>query len=209
MSARTARGLAPVPTGNTFDKYGSRNPVVRRLMVGFESSLDDLFARAEPGSLLDVGCGEGVLTLRWAEAMGERPVVGLDLEDPKLKAEWGRRLRPNLRFVSGQGEQLPFAEHEFDLVAAIETLEHVVHPERTLAEMRRVTRRHLLVSVPREPLWRALNLARGAYIAQLGNTPGHVNHWSRGGFGRLLSRYGDVVELRTPFPWTMALVRIH
>jgi hypothetical protein len=75
--------------------------------------------------------------------------------------------------------------------------------------MRRVTRRHLLVSVPREPLWRALNLARGAYIAQLGNTPGHVNHWSRGGFGRLLSRYGDVVELRTPFPWTMALVRIH
>jgi 2-polyprenyl-3-methyl-5-hydroxy-6-metoxy-1,4-benzoquinol methylase len=176
-------------------------------MAGFASSLDELLARAQPGSLLDVGCGEGVLTLRWAQTLGERPVVGLDLEDPKLEAEWSRRARPNLRFVSGQGEQLPFADHEFDLVSAVETLEHVAQPERTLAEMRRVAERHLLVSVPREPLWRALNLVRGAYIPQLGNTPGHVNHWSRAGFVRLLSAYGDVTELRTPFPWTMALVR--
>jgi hypothetical protein len=73
--------------------------------------------------------------------------------------------------------------------------------------MRRVARRHLLVSVPREPLWRALNLARGAYVADLGNTPGHVNHWSRRAFERLLAGYGKV-EIRTPFPWTMALVRI-
>jgi hypothetical protein len=74
--------------------------------------------------------------------------------------------------------------------------------------MRRVARRHLLVSVPREPLWRGLNLARGAYVRELGNTPGHVNHWSKPGLARLLSKYGDVVEVRTPFPWTMALVRI-
>jgi 2-polyprenyl-3-methyl-5-hydroxy-6-metoxy-1,4-benzoquinol methylase len=206
MSARPARGL-PVPTGNTFDKYGSSNPVVRRLMAGFGAALDELFALAQPDSLLDVGCGEGVLTVKWAEALGHRPTVGLDIGDPKLEAEWHLRSRPNLRFVSGRGEQLPFAEGEFDLVAATETLEHVADPERTLAEMRRVARSHLLVSVPREPLWRALNLARGAYVARLGNTPGHVNHWSRGAFVRLLSGYGQVVELRTPFPWTMALVR--
>jgi 2-polyprenyl-3-methyl-5-hydroxy-6-metoxy-1,4-benzoquinol methylase len=148
-----------------------------------------------------------VLTLKWAEALVDRPVVGLDLEDPQLEAEWQARARTNLRFLAGDGERLPFADAEFDLVAAIETLEHVASPQRTLSEMRRVAARHLLVSVPREPLWRALNLARGAYLAQLGNTPGHVNHWSREGFVRLLSGYGEVVELRTPFPWTMALVR--
>ena len=81
-------------------------------------------------------------------------------------------------------------------------------PEQTLAEMARVTREHLLVSVPREPLWRALNLARGAYVRDLGNTPGHVNHWSRRSFLRLLSRHGEVVEARSPFPWTMVLVRL-
>jgi hypothetical protein len=71
-----------------------------------------------------------------------------------------------------------------------------------------VARRHLLVSVPREPLWRVLNVARGAYLRELGNTPGHVNHWSRHGFVRLLERHGEVVEARSPFPWTMVLVRL-
>ena len=68
--------------------------------------------------------------------------------------------------------------------------------------------RFLLVSVPREPLWRALNMARGAYLKDLGNTPGHLNHWSKRGFVQLLSRYGNVVEARSPFPWTMLLVRL-
>jgi hypothetical protein len=74
--------------------------------------------------------------------------------------------------------------------------------------MARVARRHLLVSVPREPLWRALNLLRGAYVRELGNTPGHLNHWSRRGFVELLARHGEVIEARTPFPWTMVLVRV-
>jgi ubiquinone/menaquinone biosynthesis C-methylase UbiE len=208
MSADPAPVIAPVPTGNTFDKYGSRNPMVRRLMTGFERSLDTLFQRAQADSVLDVGCGEGVLTLDWAKVLGDRPVVGLDLADPKLEAEWQRRSRPNLSFVVGRGEELPFGDGEFDLVAAIETLEHVENPELTLAEMRRVARRHVLVSVPREPLWRALNLARGAYVSDLGNTPGHINHWSKPALARLLASYGEVTEVRTPFPWTMALVRV-
>jgi hypothetical protein len=87
-------------------------------------------------------------------------------------------------------------------------LEHVPAPEATLAEMARVARRHLLVSVPREPLWRGLNVARGAYIRDLGNTPGHVNHWSKRSFTALLSRYGTVEQVRSPFPWTMLLVRV-
>jgi 2-polyprenyl-3-methyl-5-hydroxy-6-metoxy-1,4-benzoquinol methylase len=208
MSPDQAPALVSVPTGNTFDKYGSQNPVVRRLMTGFEQAMADLLERASPESVLDVGCGEGVLTHRWAAQLGERPVVGVDLPDPKLQAEWQTRRRPNLQFLQARAHELPFESREFDLVAAIEALEHIPQAERALSEMTRVARRHLLVSVPREPLWRALNVARGAYLRDLGNTPGHVNHWSRRGLQRLLARYGEVVELRTPFPWTMALVRI-
>jgi len=207
MSSAPAVGTA-VPTGNTFDKYGSSNPFVRRLMDGFEAALDDLFARATPGSVLDVGCGEGVLTVRWAERLRGGRVIGIDLPDPKLQSEWATRQRANLEFRAMRVEQLPFADHEFDLAAAIEVLEHVPDPELALAEMTRVTRGHLLVSVPREPLWRAMNVARGAYLHDLGNTPGHVNHWSKRAFVRLLGRYGRVVELRSPFPWTMLLVRV-
>jgi hypothetical protein len=35
-----------------------------------------------------------------------------------------------------------------------------------------------------------------------------VNHWSKRSFASLLSRHGEVVEARSPFPWTMLLVRV-
>ena len=197
-----------VPTGNTFDKYGSSNPVVRRLMSGFHAALDELWERAAPESVLDVGCGEGVLTAQWADRLGHSRIVGIDLDDPKLRAEWERRTRPNLEFCVEEATSLSFADDEFDLATAIEVLEHVPEPEATIAEMARVAHRWLLVSVPREPLWRGLNMARGAYWRSLGNTPGHVNHWSKRDFVSLLSRHGTVEEARSPFPWTMLLVRV-
>ena len=206
MSPATAE--AAVPTGNTFDKYGSTNPLVRRMMAGFHRALDELFALAAPRSILDVGCGEGVLTCEWADRLDGGRVVGIDLDDPKLKAEWDDRRRANLEYRAEEATSLSFADDEFDMAAAIEVLEHVPEPDATLAEMARVAQRHLLVSVPREPLWRALNMARGAYWRSLGNTPGHLNHWSRVGFVSLLSRHGTVEEVRTPLPWTMALVRV-
>ena len=195
-------------TGNTYDKYGSTNPVVRRLMSGFERTLDELFAQADPASLLDVGCGEGVLTHKWATRLGDRRVVGIDLDDPQLHAEWEKRSAPNLEYKVMKAENLPFADGEFDVATAIEVLEHVPEPEATLAEMSRVACGWMIVSVPREPLWRGLNMARGAYWGSLGNTPGHVNHWSKRSFVSLLSRHGTVEEARSPFPWTMLLVTV-
>ncbi len=197
-----------VVTGNTYDKYGSSNPLVRRLVDGFERSLDGLLDRAAPASLLDVGCGEGVLVHRWALRLPEARLVGIDLEEPSIQAGWAERPAPNLSYKVMRAENLPFADGEFDLASAIEVLEHVPDPEHTLAEMARCAQRHLLVSVPREPLWRALNMARGAYWTALGNTPGHLNHWSKRSFTRLLGRYGEVAEVRSPFPWTMLLVRL-
>ena len=195
-------------TGNTYDKYGSTNPVVRRLMAGFEGTLEELFRKADPQSLLDIGCGEAVLTHEWALKLAPKRVVGLDLEDPAIQAEWEKRRAPNLEYRVMKAENLPFADDEFDMACAIEVLEHVPDPEHTVAEMARVAKRWLLVSVPREPLWRGLNMARGAYWKDLGNTPGHLNHWSKRSFVQLLSRHGKVVEARSPFPWTMLLVRL-
>jgi 2-polyprenyl-3-methyl-5-hydroxy-6-metoxy-1,4-benzoquinol methylase len=209
-----------VVTGNTYDKYGSSNPVVRRLMASFERDLGELFEQATPASVLDVGCGEGVLVHQWAQRLAARDpaaparVVGIDLEEESIQAGWAERQAPNLEYrvmqaaTSSPEGDLPFADDEFDLASAIEVLEHVPDPEHTLAEMARCAERHLLVSVPHEPLWRMLNMARGAYWSQLGNTPGHINHWSRRSFKALLARHGEVVEVRSPFPWTMLLVRL-
>jgi 2-polyprenyl-3-methyl-5-hydroxy-6-metoxy-1,4-benzoquinol methylase len=197
-----------VVTGNTYDKYGSSNPVVRHLVGAFERSLEELLDRAEPASLLDVGCGEGALVQRFARRLGSRRVVGVDLQEDSLQAGWSRHEAPNLEYRTLDGGELPFAAGEFDMVSAIEVLEHVPDPQLTLHEMSRCAQRHLLVSAPREPLWRTLNVARGAYWSQLGNTPGHVNHWSRRSFIQLLRGHGEIAEVRSPFPWTMLLVRL-
>ncbi len=209
MSAGVTVSKDGTVTGNTYDKYGSDNPLVRWMMAGFERSLDELLQRAGPRSLLDVGCGEGVLVHRWAQRLGaESRIVGIDLEEDSIQAGWSQRQAPNLEYQVMRAENLPFAANEFELASAIEVLEHVPDPEHTLAEMARCAERNLLVSVPREPLWRMLNMARGAYWSALGNTPGHLNHWSRRTFTSLLSRYGTVVEVRSPFPWTMLLVQL-
>jgi 2-polyprenyl-3-methyl-5-hydroxy-6-metoxy-1,4-benzoquinol methylase len=210
---RTGPGPPAVPTGNTFDKYGSANPVVRRLMAGFVRDADALVAlaggRAGIESLLDVGCGEGVLTERWAGRLDPAPVVGVDLEDPSLRGFWEQRTgRANLHFEAMGAEALQFGDGSFELVAATEVLEHLPDPVAAIEQMARVASRWLLVSVPREPLWRALNFARGAYVGALGNTPGHVNHWMPASFTRLLAAHGEIVAARAPLPWTMLLVRV-
>lgn len=46
-------------------------------------------------------------------------------------------------------------------------------------------------------------MARGRYLSSLGNTPGHIQHWSARRFAGLVGSELDILSVRTPFPWTM------
>jgi ubiquinone/menaquinone biosynthesis C-methylase UbiE len=201
-------GAHPDPyPGNAYDKYGSANPVVRAMMRGFFGAFDELVDHAAPAELLDVGCGEGVVTVRTAErlAPGTR-VVGMDRDVPELRAVWPQR--PDVTFTTGDARALDFADDEFDMVSLVEMLQLVDDAQRALAEAARVARRWVLVTTPREPLWRVLNVARGAYVRHGGNTPGHLHHWSRRGIVSLLGGIGRVELVRSPAPWVLTLVRV-
>jgi len=197
--------LAP-HVGNAYDKYASRNPLAAALTGRFLVALEELLAGAAPRSLLDVGCGEGVLAQRWARRWPELEILAVDREP--LSAEWQRRSEPNLRFDVADACALPFADGEFEIVCGIELLEQVPDAALALSELVRVARRAVLVSVPREPLWRVLNVLRGAYLGWLGNPPGHVNHFSQRAFVSLAAEHGRVLELRAPLPWTIVLIEI-
>lgn len=193
--------------GNVYDKYRTRNPVARRLMAGFERSMFDLLATTRPvEAVLEVGCGEGEVTAQLARFFPGARVVGCDLST-RIVAE-ARKRHPDLHFEEQSIYDAGDHHRGFDLVVACEVLEHLEDPERALKAIARASRRHLFVSVPREPLWRFLNLARGRYWTELGNTPGHLQHWSSGAFLRLLATQTDVRATRTPTPWTQALCQV-
>jgi 2-polyprenyl-3-methyl-5-hydroxy-6-metoxy-1,4-benzoquinol methylase len=196
------------PAGNTYDKYGTKNPVARFLVGRFLAVVEQAVSELRPRSLLDIGCGEGIVTERLARAVPAAEVVGLDVADPGLVAEWARRRGVNVDFRAGSAYALPFGDDAFDVVCALEVLEHLERPDDALAEMRRVAARAVVASVPREPVWRVANVLSGRYVGALGNTPGHVNHWSKGAFRRFAASSGEVAAVRTPFPWTVVTVAL-
>jgi 2-polyprenyl-3-methyl-5-hydroxy-6-metoxy-1,4-benzoquinol methylase len=102
-----------------------------------------------------------------------------------------------------------YQDNEFDLVVCTEVLEHLPDPVAGLHELTRISRKFILVSVPQEPVWRFLNLCRGKYIRDFGNTPGHLNHWSPKSFTAFLEEQ-SVYSIQSrvfPFPWQMVLLQ--
>lgn len=190
------------PAGNYYDKFGSQNRIVRHLMAGFMSSFEELISQTKARTALEIGCGEGHM-LAAMTAHGIQPLHGFDLDEGVVRQ--ARLLCPNAHITLADGHQLAYPDNAFDLVIACEVLEHVWQPARVLAEAARVSRRYALFSVPREPIWRILNMARGKYWRNLGNTPGHIQHWSTRRFAQLLNQHFEVLAIRQPLPWTMAL----
>ena len=196
---------AAVPTGNAYDKYGSANPVERRVMANFFRTLEGALPATAPGRILEVGAGEGevvgrVIHDRWPAV----PMTVLDLPDERLAGHWRER---GLSGVFGSATQLPLPDRCADLVLAIEVLEHVDDPAGALREIARVAAGDVVLSVPREPIWRVLNMARGKYWGDLGNTPGHIQHWSTKAFTSLVSQHLEVTGTWQPLPWTLVRAR--
>jgi ubiquinone/menaquinone biosynthesis C-methylase UbiE len=194
-----------VPTGNTYDKYASTNPIERRLMAAFLARLQRSLPSLAPSRILEVGVGEGEVAGRIAERYPAALVAGIDLPDPTLADQWASRSLPA---AFGHVTALPFPDRCFDLVLAIEVLEHVARPEAAVREIVRVATGDVVLSVPREPLWRLANVARGKYLSAYGNTPGHIQHWSRRAFVGLVARHLDVTAVHSPTPWTMVAARV-
>lgn len=188
--------------GNKY-KYESSNIIVRLLMRGYLSAFDGQTAGVQAARVLEVGCGEGYITYRLADRYGSALTHGLDISLDLVRQASVRC--SGVGFTCASAYDIPFRDNSFDLVVCVEALEHMDSPRTALREIRRVCSRFALFSVPREPIWRVLNMARGAYVRDWGNTPGHVQHWSVRRFAAFIEEHFRILRLVTPFPWTMAL----
>jgi len=195
-----------VVIGNTYDKYGSKNPIVQLIMNGFDSALNSLVERVNPKTIHEVGCGEGYWIFKWR-------LHGIEARGTDFSSDVIAIAQANAEnfgvsksaFQARSIYELQANPDAADLVVCCEVLEHLEDPLRAFQALHRIVTHYLIISVPREPLWRLLNIARGKYLMQLGNTPGHLQHWSKRGFVELVGHYFDILEIRQPLPWTMLL----
>lgn len=197
-----------VVVGNTYNKYASKNPIARWLVNGFSSSLSALVQRAQPQDIHEIGCGEGYWTLGWRrqgiDARGSdfsEKVIALAQDNAR-----SRGVAPSI-FTQRSIYEIQADEDGADLIVCCEVLEHLEDPRSGLAALQRVAGNKIILSVPREPIWCAMNIARGKYWSTFGNTPGHIQHWSSNGFIRLVGDYFEILEIRKPLPWTMLLCK--
>jgi 2-polyprenyl-3-methyl-5-hydroxy-6-metoxy-1,4-benzoquinol methylase len=185
------------------NKYTRTNVVTRRLLGGFFSALGEAVATTDGvASALEVGCGEGVSTEK-IRAMLKPGVVFHASDINRQRLEAARQRNPGVPIAEESIYGLSRPDRSYDLVFALEVLEHLEDPAAALREVCRVSRRWVITSVPREPVWRMLNLARLRYVGGLGNTPGHLQHWSQAAFTDFVSKQLTVRKRLAPFPWTM------
>jgi SAM-dependent methyltransferase len=194
--------------GNVYDKYASSNPIERYLVNGFLRQFGTMVELSGAAEAHEVGCGEGELARVMARE-GLR-VRGSDAFAEVVDEARARAAAEGLEieFTAKPVQALDPAVDAAELVVCCEVLEHLEDAEAALDTLAGLARPWLIASVPREPLWRGLNMARGKYLGSRGNTPGHVNHWSKRGFERFLETRFEVEMLRSPTPWTMALCRV-
>ncbi len=187
-------------------KYTKTNFVSRRLIDGFYRTIEAMVRPLGIQSALEVGCGEGFSTMRLRQILPGAHLEASDVED-RLIAQ-AKRNNPAVEVARESIYDLNRTSKSVDLVIALEVLEHLEDPHRGLGELCRVSRRWMVASVPREPLWRGMNLLRLKYVVSLGNTPGHLQHWSPRGFARFIGGHARVRQVRTPLPWTVVLAEV-
>ena len=109
------------------------------------------------GPILDIGCDGGTLLEHIAARAQSPRVVGIDLSDEAVA--YARDKRPDFHVLVGDAERLPFRDASFDAIFASEVLEHIQHPEKLFAEVKRCLKAggYGLVAVPTEtPLFKFL-----------------------------------------------------
>jgi len=157
--------------------------------------------------VLDVGCGNGMHGIHVAGRGAT--VAGLDYDPRQLQA--GRALIAErgviaVSFVLGSAEEtLPFKAGQFDLVLALDVIEHLDRRDAALREIHRVLKRHglLLVAAPkRDTSWKKRQQKAGLFYY---SDPDHRIEYTETGLRQELERNGLTVQQVLPVvldtPW--------
>ena len=198
---------APQPAGNYYDKYRTANPIARHLMQGFLGAFDALAARVPVSAALEIGCGEGELSIRLAQR-------GFRVRGCDISAEIVEEARRRAQQAGVAGDVLAAADRVDQRArrgrAVRGLLRSARAPRRSRARRRHAGRTGAALAAGQRAARTAV--ARAQYGAR--QIPGRPRQYTGPpqpleprGFLALLARRFEIVEMRSPLPWTMALCK--
>ncbi len=188
-----------------FEKHTNQNPISRFFLDNFTKVLIETIKPLKPQSILDVGAGEGFTLEKLRQNKIGKKLEGIEYMDEAI--ELGKKTNPQVKIKKGDIYKLPYKDNAFELLICTEVLEHLEDPKLAVAEMKRVTSKYLILSVPNEPLFTVQRFLRGKNIMKLGDHPEHIQHWNSNSFKEFIADQLTVKEVKTPLPWTMVTAK--
>lgn len=134
----------PTPTAVSAH-YAFLAPIYDRIWARYlEATLSrtiTMMALQGTESILDVGCGTGELERRIVHIHPQQSIIGLDLTQAMLaRARAKLSAYPQLQFIEGDSQQLPFPDASFEIVVSCSALHYMRDPQRVIRECARVLR---------------------------------------------------------------------
>jgi 2-polyprenyl-3-methyl-5-hydroxy-6-metoxy-1,4-benzoquinol methylase len=165
--------------------------------------------RLGPGTVIDIGCGRGVLL----DALRRRgwTVLGTELSDEA--AEYARDVL-GIPMKIGEFHQLDLPPASADMIIMWQTFEHMREPNAVLKRVHEVLRPGgmAIVSVPNRESWQAR--LTGPHWHHL-DVPHHLHHYGESTVRRMLERHGFRVQRaehfnseQNPFGWLQSLLNM-
>jgi methionine biosynthesis protein MetW len=148
-----------------------------------------------PRKILDIGCGDGRLARAIRANCPDVVIHGCDLSTVALARSEGLDRQYSIDLNC---EVLPEPDECFDLVIASEVIEHLIQPDRVLAELTRVCRQggHVLLTVPNFAFWRFRVQALRGHVPSVTADDRHLHSFSASLLDQLVGKAGlEVVRL--------------
>jgi 2-polyprenyl-3-methyl-5-hydroxy-6-metoxy-1,4-benzoquinol methylase len=180
-------------------KAPSKNPLMKLLIDMFYreilNQISRCYSRNEHFKLLDIGCGVGLVSKIISQNFSNATISGFDVSEDAVKS--AKLLLPSADIKAGDIYDSPFNDKLFDMIICAEVLEHLNEPEFIIDYIARVCKKYAIISIPNNWKFRAVNVIRFKFLPQKGNTPGHVNEWTKQEISTLLSRHFRIIYITT------------
>ena len=186
-------------------KYETANPVKALMVRNFRRSFLRAISICDPKTILEAGCGEGMMTKHVVRAFPGVLLSSFDINSSLV--EQALVAAPSVNVFNASVLNIPLENNSYELIICSEVLEHLQDPRKAMSELVRVGCKNIMLSVPHEPWFRIGNMIGFSHLRSLGNADGHIQHWSGKSFCRFLEPFIEIDEVSYPFPWI--LVRGH